>query len=200
MYVHKIQAGIYKDTRMILKLVEKVTGGSESIIHKSTAERQSLGCSPHIGVTTVHLLAWPSTSAWEQLREPVACMPEMNGCEATGERKVRWKELVRSAAHSSQMSPSQQWNVWTGHEFRRTSHNAWQVKTTTRQLMAILSWQLIKRHGFCMNVVMWGCFLQGTTVCVPPVQMCDRGNTGVVETGDDEFKKKKKKGKKGVLH
>lgn len=31
-----------------------------------------------------------------------------------------------------------------------------------------------------------------TTVWVLPGQMCDRGNTGVVETGDDELKKKKR--------
>lgn len=76
----------------------------ESIIHKSAAERQSLRGAPHIGVTTVRLLAWPPTAAREQLREPVAYMPEMSGCEATVGREVRWKELVRSAARSSQMS------------------------------------------------------------------------------------------------
>lgn len=45
---------------------EKVNGCArrpESIIHKSTAKRQSFECSPHIEVTTVYLPAWPSSSA-----------------------------------------------------------------------------------------------------------------------------------------
>ena len=35
----------------------------ESIIHKSHAKRQTLKCSPHIGVTTVRPFAWTPYSA-----------------------------------------------------------------------------------------------------------------------------------------
>lgn len=87
-------------------MVEKVNGcarSSETRVNhpqKHHKKRQCLKCSLHIGVTTVHLPTWPSISV-EALREPAA-VPNMKESKATGKRKVRWRELIRSNAASSQ--------------------------------------------------------------------------------------------------
>lgn len=164
-YVHGSRAGIYNDPEAGLKLVEKVNGRarpSETRVNHPQ-KRQCLRCSPYIGVTTAPLLAWPSASAWKQLREPVAYMPDVSGCEATGGRKVRWKELIRSAAHKA---PSPQWNVWTGHEFWRTSHNLTWSENNHQTANGYAAMAANKKTWACMRVVMWGCSPERRFVCL----------------------------------
>lgn len=162
--VYGSRAGIYNDAEAGLNPVEKVNGRarpSETRVNHPQ-KRQCLRCSPYIGVTTAPLLAWHSASAWEQLREPVAYMPDVSGCEATRGRKVRWKELIRSAAHKA---PSPQWNVWTGHEFWRTSHNL-TSKNNHQTANGYTAMAANKKTWAYMRVVMWGRSPERRFVCI----------------------------------